>query len=152
MTKGMISMFKKFILLFVIVVCMFSSAVFAQDDIKVFIYDEQIAFDVPPRIINSRTMVPMRKIFETLGATVDWYGDTQLIIATKNELVITMIIGESTFNVTNVISGEVKDFVLDSPPVIVNSRTLVPAKAISESLGYKVDWNGNTRSVYITKS
>ncbi len=129
---------------------MFSMPVFADSGISVMIEGTQIVFDVPPQIINDRTMVPMRKIFETLGAKVDWYGEANLIIATKNELIIAMEIGKADFSVTNVITGETKTVELDSVPVIIDERTLVPARAISESLGYYVDWSAQTQTVLIT--
>ena len=140
---------KKIIAMLLVLMMSFSMTAFAADDTTVLIDNEKIEFDVPPQIINERTMVPMRKIFETLGATVEWYGETQLIFATRNELIIVMEIGKPTFSVTNVITGETKDIELDSPPIIINERTLVPARAISESIGYTVDWVQDTQTVLI---
>ncbi len=142
-------MIKKIFALLLVMSMVFAMTSFAADDITVLIDNEQIEFDVPPQIINERTMVPMRKIFETLGATVEWYGETQHIVATKDELNILMEIGKPTFSVTNVITGETKEIELDSPPIIINERTLVPARAISESIGYTVDWINDTRTVLI---
>ncbi len=134
----------------IMTVLLIGTSVFAEDNIKVLINNKEVAFDVPPQTINYRTMVPMRKIFETLGAKVDWHDEAQLIIATKNELVIAMEIGKADFSVTNVISGETKKIELDSVPVLVNDRTLVPARAVSESLGYDVDWVEESQTVLIT--
>ncbi len=118
--------------------------------IKVFIDNRLITFSVQPQLINDRTMLPMRKIFETLGAVVEWKDETQLIIASKDELIITMKIGDETLSVTNLLTGETKYIVLDSVPVIVEDSTLVPVRAISETLGYKVEWDGETWSVMIS--
>lgn len=41
--------------------------VMAEEDIKVVLNGTELTFDVPPKLINDRTMVPMRKIFESLG-------------------------------------------------------------------------------------
>lgn len=142
-------MIKKIFALLLVMSMVFTMTTFATDEITVLIDNEKIEFDVPPQIINERTMVPMRKIFETLGATVEWYGKTQHIVAKKNELNILMEIGKPTFSVTNVITGEIKEIELDSPPIIINERTLVPARAISESIGYTVDWISDTRTVLI---
>ncbi len=144
-------MLKKIILIMMLVV-LTASPVLAEQNVTVIINNEAVDFDVPPQLINSRTMVPMRKIFETLGAGVEWHGESQLIIATKNELIITMTIGDEKMNVTNVISGETKVIILDSVPVLINGRTLVPARAISESLGYNVAWLEDTRTVEITEA
>ncbi len=100
--------------------------------------------DVPPQIINDRTMVPLRAIFEALGAQVDWNGDTRTITGTKGDTTITMQIDNLTMTKNGAESA------LDTPPQIVNDRTLVPVRAIAESFDCTVDWNGDTRTVTIT--
>ena len=62
----------------------------ATTEISVEINGQAISFDVPPQIINDRTMVPMRKIFETLGAKVEWLAQTRQILAIKGEDAIVM--------------------------------------------------------------
>ncbi len=141
---------KKIITFFVLAAMLFTH-VYAGGEIKVLINDVPVEFDVPPRIINDRTMVPVRKIFENLGATVDWHDEAQLIIAKRNELIIAMEIGKADFSVTNVITGEIKNIELDVSPVIFEERTLVPVRAISEGLGYIVDWIGDTQTVLISE-
>lgn len=122
---------------------------FADDDIKVVVNSQEIKFDVPPQIIEERTMVPMRKIFETLGADVEWVQDAQLILATIDTKIIAMEIGAYSFNITDLISGETNLIELDVPPQIINERTLVPVRAISEALDKTVDWNKALRTVII---
>lgn len=102
------------------------------------------ALDVPPMIINDRTMVPLRAIFEALGADVQWDGDTRTITGKKGDTTITMQIDNLTMTKNGAESA------LDTPPQIVNDRTLVPVRAISESFGCDVAWDGNTRTVTIT--
>ena len=63
-------------------------AVAANENITVYLDDILLSFDVPPQIIDGRTMVPMRKIFEVLGAEVQWEGETRSIKATTDELEI----------------------------------------------------------------
>jgi hypothetical protein len=124
-------------------VCLFTIPAIAADDVKVILDGTELAFDVPPQIINGRTMVPMRKIFELLGAVVEWDEATKTVTATKNETVIIMQIGNATISV----SGE--DITLDVPPQIVNSRTLVPLRAVAEGLEANVSWDIATRSAII---
>ena len=107
-------------------------------------------FDVPAQIIGDRTMVPMRKIFETFNAQIEWFGETQVIMATRGSVIIVMQIGEPTMNVNDIFTGEAKEITLDVPPCIVGDRTLVPVRAISESLGMDVKWDDLTRTVLIT--
>ena len=117
---------------------------FANDDVSVYLFGEKLEFDVPPQIINSRTLVPMRVIFEELGAQVNWNGETQTVTSTKGDKTIILTVGSYTMYVNS------KEVTLDVAPVIVNQRTMVPARAVSESFDLKVDWDGDTRSVFIT--
>ena len=125
---------------------------FAAEYVDVEINGQKIEFDVPAQIINDRTMVPMRKIFETLGAEVEWYEAEQGILAlTPQGKVIVMKIGANRMIVGNIATNEEKKVELDVPPMLVDSRTLVPVRAISESLGYNVEWVEETQTVKISK-
>lgn len=114
-----------------------------EDEIKVYIDRQIIPFDVPPMIMNSRTMLPVRAILEALGAEVTWDGTTQTITATKDETVIVMVIGSKEATVNGVLT------LIDAPPVIIESRTLVPARFLAESMNATVTWNGESRVVEI---
>ena len=141
-------MIKKIAVLLVIIL-MFSNTAFAEKNITVTIDNMLIEFDVQPMLINDRTMVPLRKIFEKLGAEVEWYDESQLVLATKNEVVIAMEIDKPSISVTNVLEGKTDVIELDVAPMLVDSRTLVPVRAISECLGYSVDWIDETNTVVI---
>lgn len=140
--------------IFAIIIAMtlaFSCAsVYAQDYIAVLLDGQALSFDVEPQIINSRTMVPMRAIFTALGANVDWVEEHRLIIASKNSSIITMMIDQPIMHIGNLETEEQRIIELDSPPVIVDSRTLVPVRAISDALGVGVDWNEETRTVILS--
>lgn len=116
---------------------------YADDGITVTLNGDKIEFDVQPQLINDRTMVPLRKIFEAMGAYVDWYGDTQTVVATKDDKVVTAKINDNNLY----INDEVKT--LDVPPMIIDGRTLVPARFVAESFGANVDWDGATQTVVI---
>ena len=140
---------KKIMSLFLIIVMIFSMvtiSAYAEDDIKVYVYGKQLLSDVAPQIVNDRTMVPMRAIFEALECTVDWDQDTLTSTATAaDSKVISLTMGSSIMKVNN------KNVVLDSAPFISNDRTLVPVRAISESLDCEVSWDGDTKTVGIVK-
>lgn len=127
----------------VLLLGMFAFNVSAQENVSVYIDGTKIEFDVQPQIINGRTMVPMRKIFEELGAVVDWDNSTQTAIGTKGSTTIKISINDYTLYKNGIPN------VLDVPAQLIDSRTLVPIRAISESFGCNVDWDENTNSVYI---
>lgn len=99
--------------------------------------------DQPAEILSDRTMVPMRKIFEALGATVAWDAENRTVTGKKSGKEVVLKVGSTTA------MADGKEITLDVPAQIVNDRTLVPLRFIAESLEAKVDWDGDTRSVFI---
>ncbi len=115
----------------------------ANDDITIYVNEQILQCDIAPYMENGRTMVPMRKIFEALNATVDWEDSTETITATKdNATIILQINNEVMYN-----NGVAE--ILDVAPVIVNSSTFVPIRAVSQSLNASVNWLNSTYTVYI---
>ena len=113
--------------------------------IKVLVNGVPVQFDQPPVLENGRTLVPLRAIFEALGANVGWDDATQTVTATKNGIQISLQIGSTQMYV----NGNVKT--LDVPAKLINSRTLVPVRAVSEAFGCKVDWINDTQTGVITQ-
>ena len=136
---------KKTVSLLLVFVMLFSFAftVNAQD-VSVYINGEKLEFDVPAKIVNGRTLVPMRKIFESLGAVVTWDNPSQTATGKKDGTVVNLTIDSKTM----FINGEPK--VLDVGPMLIDSRTLVPVRAVAESFDCKVEWVEKTQSVEIT--
>ena len=139
---------KKLIPLILSFCMIFSLCTFASD-ITIIVDGDTLKPDVPPIIVEGRTMVPMRVIFEELGANVTWIAETQMIRATYRELIIDLKINANVLIVLNVATGEIKRTTLDVAPFIQDSRTLVPVRAISEALGAEVGWDNDTRTVTI---
>ena len=121
---------------------------FAAPALSVEINDKALGFDVPPQIINGRTMVPMRKIFEELGASVVWNAADRTVDAEKNGKNIHMKIDSPNMQIWT--GKEKTDIVLDAPASIIDGRTLVPVRAIAEAFDCRVLWDGNTKLVSIT--
>ena len=151
-------MLKRLILVLTLAITLISGATaFAESrEIVVEIDGAVVEFDVKPQIINDRTMVPMRKIFESLGAKVEWVPEMERVIATYGTSVINMKINDNVFTVTDVLLEDIKEVELDVPAQIVEEdgigRTLVPVRAVSEALGKKVDWDGENLKVIITSN
>lgn len=132
------------VLLFVIFLTLTSTIVcFAQDDITVRIDGSRVNFDVTPQIINDRTMVPLRAIFEAMGLSVNWDEKTSTVTSEKENVKISITVGEDSMYVND----EKKH--LDSPALIKEGRTLVPVRAISEAFGAEVGWEPYTKMVTI---
>ena len=121
------------------------TAVNASAGISVVINDKPVEFgDVAPQIIEGRTMVPLRAIFEALNATVEWDDVTKTVKSAKDDTTISFTIGENKL----IKNGEEKT--LDVPAQIVDSRTLVPVRAISEAFDCNVEWEDSAKTVKIT--
>ncbi len=118
---------------------------FDPDGVYVKVNGEELVFDTKPIIENGRTLVPFRAIFEALGATVNWNNDVQQVTAQKGDTHVSLIIGDK-----NMLLNYKMLVALDVAPKIVDSRTLVPLRAISEALDAQVDWNNDLRLVTIT--
>ena len=95
-------------------------------------------------IVDGRTMVPLRAIFEALGATVEWEQETKTVTSVLDKTEIKLTIGE------NVLLKNGEEIQLDVPALIMNGRTLVPVRAISEAFGVYVEWDSETRTVLLT--
>ena len=116
----------------------------ASQELTLVIDGKTIESDVNPMIIDGRTMVPVRVLFDSFGAEVLWNESLRQVIVFNKSTVIVFTIGSKTAYIDGV--GRP----IDVPPVIVQNRTLVPIRFISSVLGYDVLWNGSTRTVYIT--
>jgi hypothetical protein len=112
--------------------------------ISVILNGNTIAFDVQPQIINDRTMVPVRAIFEALGASVDWNEETRTVTAIKGGTTVKLTINSDTMYINDTVTA------IDSPACIIDDRTLVPVRAISEAFNIKAEWDENTRTVILT--
>ncbi len=117
-------------------------------DVSVKLNGDSLKFDAKPFIENDRTLVPMRKIFEAVGATVVWDDSTRTAVASRVKN------GEETYvaiqadSVKAFINSEEK--ILDVPAKIVDDRTFVPLRFVIEALGEKVEWDAESYTVNIT--
>ncbi len=107
--------------------------------------DQSITLDAPPFIDSktSRTLVPLRFISEAFGADVQWDPLNKAVTVTLNGKVVKLQIGNNQAMVDSQVVN------LDQPPVIVDSRTFIPIRFISEAFGAEVQWNGDTKTVTI---
>ena len=117
----------------------------ANTPISVFINGQRVTFpDQNPVVVDGRTLVPVRGVFEELNFNVDWNPTTRQVTLTRGNDVIVITIGSSTFT-TNSVSRT-----LDVPAQTIGGRTMLPLRLVLESVGYTLDWNAATSTVTIT--
>mgnify|MGYP005762280363 FL=1 len=119
------------------------SAVISAYGASIKINNETLESETEPQIIEGRTMVPVRAIFEGVGATVDWNADTKTVTGKKGSDTVIMNVGEKAMTV----NGEKID--MDGEAMIIDSRAFAPARYVAEAFGYDVSWNGDTKEVII---
>ncbi len=108
--------------------------------------DQEISFDVPPVIENDLIMVPIRPIFEAMGAAIEWNQETRTATAVKGDITVVLPIGsEPTINGQRV--------PIEAPIKIVNGRTLAPVRFVSEALGGRfLAWDRSAQTIYISSA
>lgn len=115
-------------------------------DISVFYNGSEIVFDQPPFIENGRVLVPMRAVFESFGAEVEWNGGEQQITAVKGNDIIQMRIGDHKITKNDIVINS------DVAPRIVGDRTFVPLRVIAECLNADVEWIEDEQKAVISEA
>ncbi len=105
--------------------------------------------DVAPFIVNGSTLIPLRGILELMGAEITWHGEDQSIDIDNGTYFIHLQIDNKLVYVRHPSFGDIR-YTLLSKPVIVEGRTFIPLRFVSEQLGYNVSWNGETQEITIT--
>lgn len=127
---------KKGILATIVALLVAATPVSAHPLIQVFVDAQAVSFDQAPVIIDDRTLVPMRAIFEALGSEVTWVEESQTVISTKGEDILVLTIGE-----TGLYKNGQLVYTMDVPARILGDRTMVPVRAIAESFDAEVQWD-----------
>ena len=119
----------------------------AETPITLTVNGAAVECDVPPQIVEDRTLVPLRAAFESLGATIIlWDEATSTVHAqTQDGELISLQIGSNKLFKASAV------FEMEVPAIIIGDRTMVPMRAIAESLDCTVDWVAENNEVKITK-
>jgi|GEM_PF-2078229 len=115
-----------------------------SDSITVLVDGKTVIFtDIQPRIVDGRTLVPIREVFEMMDFSVTWSRGTSSARIRNDDTLVTARIGEDFITVNGVQrSGDV-------PPQIYDGRFMIPLRLVAEATGKNVYWNGDTRTAYI---
>ena len=116
----------------------------SERPITVYLDGLDLYFDTEPIIVNERTMVPMRKIFEMLDAEVSWDDREKKVTATTGNVKVELTIGSDTASINGAPTN------LGTPALIENNRALVPLRFIAEALDCDVTWEAENRRVIIS--
>lgn len=135
--------------LFCLFVTVFSLSVshvlsFAQPDISVKLFEKEIPFDQPPVLDGGRTLVPVRGIFEYMGASVTWNPESRSIDISLDDTKLSLTLDSTLATVNDT------QMTLDVAPKILNNRTLVPLRFVIEQLGLHVEWIPALRQISLT--
>lgn len=103
--------------------------------------------EMPPIILNGRTLVPAREFFEQLGAKVGWEQETKTVtVSCDGEDIVMKIDSRSVYKGNKVLEISQSD----PPPKIINNKTMIPVRFVAEELGFSVSWENETRTVNIS--
>jgi len=140
-TKKMLSISLVLMLAFSSLTVMASPA----NEITVTIDGVAVDFDGQgPIIVDNRTLVPVRGVFEALGFYPTWDRATQTATLTRDDFVVVLTIGSATFTTNG------REHSLDVPAQLIGGRVLLPLRAVLQSVGYDdMDWERATRTVVI---
>lgn len=114
--------------------------------VQVLIDGSPVIFDQPPVVVGGRVLVPLRGVFERLGAFVQWNPANNSVLASRGSTQVQLTIGSRQAFVNG------RQVLLDVPAMIVGGRTLVPLRFVSEAMGARVDWDPASRTVMIFAS
>jgi hypothetical protein len=99
--------------------------------------------ETAPQIVNGRTLIPIRAVIEAMGGTVDYDAKEQKITLKKDNDTLQMWIGKTNIK----LNGTAKT--MDTAPIILNGRTMVPVRFVAENFGYSVAWKAAEQTVVI---
>ncbi len=116
----------------------------SEQKVSILINNKFLKCEQPPVLINGRTLVPMRTIFEALGADVSWNGQLRTATGTKDGKTVSFTIDKNTITING------NDHALDVPAQLINDKTMIPARAVAEAFDCDVNWNQAKQYVIIT--
>ncbi len=113
--------------------------------VKIYLEGHRLETDVPPKIVNDRTLVPLRFVAEALGARVRWNSESRRVTIERDGESMVLTIGDK-----RAVFGKT-EWVMDVEPKIIEGRTMVPVRFVAEALGLAVEWDGEERAVLLAE-
>lgn len=117
------------------------------NDINVTVDGEAVVFpDSHPAIIDGRTLVPVRAVFETMGFDVEWNAIEHRAYLNNDDFEVIISIGSEVFTVNGA------SHTLDVPAQIIGGSTMLPIRAILENVGFYVGWDAGSSTVIVSST
>ena len=113
------------------------------EGIKVLVNGNEVSFTQMPVMENERTLAPYKEILQALGTETTWDDATKTITAVKGNINLQITVGKKDA----VVNGN--NVALDVPPTIINENVYIPIRFVSENLGYTINKDNETQTIYI---
>ena len=135
-----------------------SGSVFADEEVHptVKVNDRVIAFaDQEPVISeNGDTLIPVRGVLEAMGAQVTWNGEERSVMVKAKDNIVRLLLKldnpvMTKYTLTSVTTVDSEEKNLTTPPTLMNERTMIPLRVISENLDATVDWSDADKLITI---
>lgn len=132
---------------YLVFINIFSCAYGAENNqpIRVYLNDDEVKFpSQQPTVVDRRTLIPLRGIFEKMGYSIEWEPNAKISTISSPLQTIVIRSGHKTMKVDN------RDITLEVPAQIINESLMIPLRAVAESTGATVTWEANTKKIYVT--
>ena len=139
-------MFRKVVVMFALAVSavLFAAVPTHASGIAVNVNGQPVAFDGQgPVIVDGRTLVPVRGVFEMLGFAVAWNGDTRQATLSNANYTVVVTIDSATFTVNGTLHT------LEVPAQIIGGSTMLPLRAVLEPVGFDLGWQAETQLITV---
>ena len=119
---------------------------YTAEPVRLFVEGIEVVSDMEPIILEERTLVPARAVFSMLGAGVLWDGAKRQVTIEFGDKTVLLTIDSKTALINGKPSKD-----MDVPAKIINDRTMIPVRFVSENLGFSVSFDDIKRIVYISE-
>lgn len=145
--RGVFRMFKKFSLILCGLIAAGSISVAAAQEVNVSLNGELIDFETAnPVVKDSRTLIPLRGLFEKMGYDIDWEPKTKAAILTRDGNTISIRANKEYITVNNI------QIETDVPAQIIDGYMMIPLRVVADSTGATVDWDAETKIVSVNSN
>ncbi len=111
-------------------------------EISIVINGQALSADPPPRMVEGRVLIPLRKVFSALGADVKY--ENKIITAKRGERVVVLSPNQPSATIDD------KAVELDVPPLLFDSSTYVPLRFVAQALGDSVVYDGKAKTITVS--